>query len=101
MPRAHWDSKVAHLEHPFCAEVIACAKQTTEYSFKRRTEPWFGLSLTLVSWLPGGFQVQVVGVYQRKTHKIGQQSAFKSEFVKSIQLSKLHVKSRNHSTHLG
>lgn len=61
--------------HLFCAEIITSAKQTAEYFFKRRTESWFGLSLALASCLPGGFHVQVVGVYQRKTHKIGQQSA--------------------------
>ena len=50
--RAHWHLEVACLEHPFCTEVITCAKQMTECFFE---ENWVGLSYRFLLCL--GFQV--------------------------------------------
>lgn len=51
--------------HPVCPEAIPYAKQINDRVFsKRRTGPWCGLLLALMSWLPGGSHGQVVGVHQ-------------------------------------
>lgn len=84
----------------FCIEVLTWAKQTMECFLKGRTKSLPALSLALVPYLPGGLNIQVIRVYQQKNsqNRTDNKELLESEFIKSIYLSKLHAKSRNHST---
>lgn len=83
---AHWHWEVACLEHPFCTELITCAKQMTDRFL--RGELSLGLPYRWLLCL--GFHVPKVafmfrwlGLISRKTHKIGQQNAFQKRICKN------------------